>query len=121
MGGYGPAVSYDLNRLQPGASAMDMSSRSRYRCRRSDPHCRSRHPRRIANLAVSGLIFLAVLDPGRPAHAYLDPGTGSIILQMLLGGVAGIMVVGKLYWHQFTAMFRRNPKTPEAGPESPAG
>ena len=24
-----------------------------------------------------------------PAHAYLDPGTGSMILQVLLGGVAG--------------------------------
>lgn len=34
------------------------------------------------------------------AHAYLDAGTGSMILQVLLGGVAGIVVVGKLYWHR---------------------
>ena len=26
----------------------------------------------------------------RAAHAYLDPGTGSMILQVLLGGVAGL-------------------------------
>lgn len=36
-----------------------------------------------------------------PAYAYLDPGTGSIILQVLLGGVAGVALVGKLYWHKF--------------------
>jgi hypothetical protein len=38
------------------------------------------------------------------AHAYLDPGTGSIILQVLLGGVAGIAVAVKLYWHKFLSL-----------------
>jgi hypothetical protein len=36
-----------------------------------------------------------------PAWAYLDPGTGSMMLQLLLGGIAGATVVGKLYWHRF--------------------
>jgi hypothetical protein len=35
-----------------------------------------------------------------PAWAYLDPGTGSMMLQLLLGGVAGALVVGKLYWYR---------------------
>jgi hypothetical protein len=35
-----------------------------------------------------------------PAFAYLDPGTGSILLQVLLGGVAGLAVAGKLFWHK---------------------
>lgn len=39
-----------------------------------------------------------------PAYAYLDPGTGSMILQILLGGVAGVALVGKLYWHRFLTM-----------------
>ena len=30
------------------------------------------------------------------AHAYLDPGTGSILLQVLLGGAAGLVLAGKL-------------------------
>lgn len=30
--------------------------------------------------------------------AYLDPGAGSMILQVLAGGVAGLVVFGKLYW-----------------------
>jgi hypothetical protein len=36
-----------------------------------------------------------------PAWAYLDPGTGSMMLQLLLGGIAGALVVGKLYWYRF--------------------
>lgn len=32
------------------------------------------------------------------AHAYIDPGSGSVLLQLILGGVAGIGVVAKLYW-----------------------
>jgi len=38
------------------------------------------------------------------AWAYLDPGTGSIILQVLLGGVAGLLLAGKLYWHRLLTM-----------------
>lgn len=30
--------------------------------------------------------------------AYLDAGTGSILLQALMGGFAGLMVVSKLAW-----------------------
>jgi hypothetical protein len=40
-----------------------------------------------------------------PAYAYLDPGTGSMILQVLLGGVAGLALAGKLYWHKLLSLF----------------
>ena len=33
-----------------------------------------------------------------PAHAYLDPASGSMFLQLLLGGVAGVALLVKLYW-----------------------
>ena len=33
-----------------------------------------------------------------PSHAYLDPGSGSLMLQVLLGGIAGLVVAGKLFW-----------------------
>lgn len=36
-----------------------------------------------------------------PAQAYLDPGTGSIILQSILAGIAVAMGMLRLYWHQF--------------------
>ena len=33
--------------------------------------------------------------------AYLDPGSGSLLLQMLAGGVAAVAVAGKFYWRRF--------------------
>jgi hypothetical protein len=47
-------------------------------------------------------------DFARPAYAYLDPGTGSILLQLLLGGVAGGVVVFKLYWQRIKQLFVRS-------------
>ena len=37
----------------------------------------------------------------RTILAYLDPGSSSMILQMLLGGVAAVGVALKLYWRRF--------------------
>lgn len=39
------------------------------------------------------------------AHAYLDAGTGSMILQVILGGAAGLAIAGKLYWYKFLSLF----------------
>ena len=38
--------------------------------------------------------------------AYIDPGAGSMILQVLAGGVAGVMVFGKLYWAKVKRVLR---------------
>ncbi|MFQ5739021.1 MAG: hypothetical protein ACE5JX_08390 [Acidobacteriota bacterium] len=37
--------------------------------------------------------------------AYLDPGSGSMLLQLLLGGVAGAFVLVKLFWRRITTFF----------------
>jgi hypothetical protein len=49
-----------------------------------------------------------------PAYAYLDAGTGSMILQVLLGGAAGLALAGKLYWHKLLSLIgiRRDAKAP---------
>ena len=39
------------------------------------------------------------------AHAYLDPGTGSILVQSLLAGIAGAAAVVSLYWQRIKAFF----------------
>ncbi len=39
------------------------------------------------------------------AVAYLDPGTGSMLLQVILGGIAALGVAIKLYWHKLRAAF----------------
>ena len=57
------------------------------------------------------LIVLAVLIAiERPAAAYLDPGSGSMLLQALLGGVAAVGVIARLYWHRVMAVFRGKPQ-----------
>jgi hypothetical protein len=52
------------------------------------------------------LAVLALVLP-RPAHAYLDPTSGSMLLQILLGGFAGLAVGGKLLWHKLAGRFAR--------------
>lgn len=63
--------------------------------------------------------FLAFLGPGQPAYAYLDPGTGSIMLQMLLGIFAGVAVVGRLYWDKLKSFFRRDPTSSKSDSPPP--
>ena len=38
----------------------------------------------------------------RPAAAYLDPGTGGMLLQLLLAGLAGLAIWLKMNWRRFT-------------------
>jgi hypothetical protein len=41
------------------------------------------------------------------AHAYLDPGTGSIILQGLIAGVIGTAALARMYWARLKMLLRR--------------
>ena len=58
------------------------------------------------------LIFI-VLNPSF-AYAYLDPGTGSIILQAIIGVIAASLTAISIYWEKFKSIiskiFMRNKK-----------
>jgi len=41
------------------------------------------------------------------AYAYLDPGTGSYIFQLLLAGILGLLFVVKAYWGKIKLFFTR--------------
>ena len=41
------------------------------------------------------------------AFAYLDPGTGSIILQSLIAGIIGSMAFARMYWTRLKEIVRR--------------
>ena len=41
------------------------------------------------------------------ALAYIDPSAGGLLIQILLGGLAGIGVLVKLYWGKITKLFRK--------------
>ncbi len=70
----------------------------------------------VSFLIVS--ILLIVFGFENSALAYLDPGTGSMVLQLLLGGIAGAVVILKLYWRRFVGLFRGN--APEESEHSPS-
>jgi hypothetical protein len=46
------------------------------------------------------LFITAAFGLSHPAYAYLDPGTGSIILQSIIGGIAAASAFGAMYWNK---------------------
>ena len=46
-----------------------------------------------------------------PAFAYVEPGTGSMLLQGLLAGAAGLVVVLKIYWYRIKGFFSGGTQT----------
>jgi hypothetical protein len=49
---------------------------------------------------------------------YIDPGTGSMILQLLLGGIAGVWVIVKLWGKRLMAFFTGRNKGDDTPPSS---
>lgn len=52
---------------------------------------------RILAAALVALLVHPILFVS-DAHAYLDPGTGSYILQMIIAGLLGAAFAVKLFW-----------------------
>jgi hypothetical protein len=49
----------------------------------------------------------------RWTFGYLDAGTGSMIMQLLLGGIAAIVVTVRLWWNRLLRLLRiRRPEQP---------
>lgn len=66
---------------------------------------------------IKYLIYLSffIIFPSN-AFAYLDPGTGSIILQAILGFIAATIATVSIYWTKFKTIIskifnkKKNPK-----------
>ncbi len=56
----------------------------------------------VLPLSLGAVCLLAIPDR---ADAYLDPGTGNILVQLLLGGVAGVLALTKVYWGRLKSLF----------------
>lgn len=48
--------------------------------------------------------------------AYLDPGSGSMILQILAGGLAAVAVTARLYWDRILKFLKIRKPEDEAAP-----
>ena len=45
------------------------------------------------------LFFLVLV---KPTYAYLDPGSGSMLIQILIGGFLGAGLIIKAYWQKIS-------------------
>ena len=69
--------------------------------------------RLIAETFISFVFFFVAWIGfcSQPAHAYLDPGTGSFMVQLLIGGfLAGVATI-KLWWSKVVTMIKPRPKS----------
>ena len=68
-------------------------------------------------LMMVGALLIAIRD----AHAYLDPGMGSMLLQGLIAGIAAASVVLGGYWSKVKAFFfsAQKDRTAQGRPTDP--
>ncbi len=65
----------------------------------------------IRSHRIAIILFVGLLS-STPTYAYIDPGTGSVLLQGLLAGIAVALGVARTYWQRIKAFFspsRANP------------
>lgn len=64
-------------------------------------------------IKIISIALLSVTLFSNPAYAYLDPGTGSMIVQMIIGVIAGASVAIGAFWGKIMAFFNsfRNKKS----------
>ncbi len=58
-------------------------------------------------ITVIFIIVLAALALPRPAYAYLDPGTGSFIAQVIIAGLISVGFFMKTFWVNMKKMAKK--------------
>lgn len=51
------------------------------------------------------LMLILFLSSANSLYAYIDPGTGSYILQMLIAGILGAAFAVKIFWNHIRTFF----------------
>jgi hypothetical protein len=63
------------------------------------------------------LVGAVMLTFATPAQAYIDPGAGGLLVQLITGGVAGALILVRMYWRRLVDRVKGKSKT--AAPEPP--
>ncbi|NIB40038.1 hypothetical protein HBA55_10595 [Pseudomaricurvus alkylphenolicus] len=58
----------------------------------------------MKKLCLSILALTAAMLSPQFAYAYLDPGSGSFLIQMLIAGLVGAFYTIKMYWYRLKAL-----------------
>jgi len=67
--------------------------------------------RRIVDI----LVFVPILSLAfaSPAHAYIDPGSGSALMSIIIGAFVAVGLTIKTFWYRITSIFKKKTDTPE--------
>ncbi len=65
------------------------------------------------------ILCVLFLLNARPAHAYLDPGTGSYATQIILASLVGVLFSIKLIFRGIVDFFRKNMTLSKSGAATP--
>lgn len=60
------------------------------------------------------LILLIFSISIQPAHAYIDPGSGSAILSAIIGFLVAVGLAIKTYWYKLKSLFIRKKESEES-------
>jgi hypothetical protein len=56
---------------------------------------------------ILSLSFLYIVLSADTSFAYIDPGSGSMLLQVLIASILGILTAVKIYWSRLKNFFSR--------------
>ena len=59
------------------------------------------------NWSTHFFILITALSWATDAHAYFDPGTGSMLIQLLMASVLGFIFTLKIYWRKFNNTMKK--------------
>ncbi len=61
------------------------------------------------------LVLVAGLSIASPAYAYLDPGTGSMLVSAVIGVAAAVALAVKMFWYRLVGLIRGRPRGSRPG------
>jgi hypothetical protein len=64
---------------------------------------------RLGSTLALALVLLAADEA--PLHAYIDPGTGSMVVQGIIAAIAGAAVMIRMSWARIRTLFGRGTDT----------
>jgi len=64
----------------------------------------------MRNFLIFGILTFFLSIEVFDAYAYVDPGSGSIFIQVIIGALAGAAITLKIYWYKIKEKLTQNKK-----------
>jgi hypothetical protein len=64
----------------------------------------------VKQIKKISLLIICFVTSLKPVYGYLDPGSGSFILQLIIGGGIAALYTIKTYWGKITSFVRHSKK-----------